>query len=484
MECPICVSSVGKGKEIVCSHCDYKCCIKCFERWIVSYVGEPKCIQCAVEYPLDILDKKITKQFYNKTYKPYRKDMLFEREQALIPSTMQLVEREKRKQEIQGVQKTIKTEISKLKGKIRELTTILYDTDRQMWNIVNERDENANTLKYRYKCPIGTCLGYVNEDTSTCGLCNKKICMLCMTEKEDEHECDKNVVKNVATINKSSKPCPQCNERIIKSEGCNQMWCTQCHVFFDWATGGIITHGARHNPEYFRWMRENNITERQPGDIECGGVPNITIDKIVTHTTYPTYRSGLERLMLKGKADDYSDVKLEILRLDALELPRKLNHFFILSVNRRWPNINIEDVNRINRVKYIMGELTKEQFTSLIMKAEKDRMYNIRMRHIAEILVYEVRAYYAEFIETNKTDIQSYINTVIPKLKSLATYINQCYDNLAREYNRMPLVIKHIPLFGSSVPNSIGEWYWSDNIKTQHRNYPMFRETCLFNMFD
>ena len=153
-----------------------------------------------------------------------------------------------------------------------------------------------------------------------------------------------------------------------------------------------------------------------------------------------------------------------------------------MSVNRRWPIINIEDINRTNRVKYIMGDLTTEQFTSLIIKAEKDRMYNIRMRNIAEILTNEITQYYVDFNDSEETNIDKYIEVVIPKLKTLAIYINKCYESLAKEYNRKPMVIKHIPLFGSSVPNSIGEWYWTDSIKTHHRDYPRFKETCLFNI--
>ena len=56
----------------------------------------------------------------------------------------------------------------------------------------------------------------------------------------------------------------------MKSSGCDQMWCVSCHTTFDWKTMQIKTSGILHNPEYFRYMRENGIAiPRNPNDNQC-----------------------------------------------------------------------------------------------------------------------------------------------------------------------------------------------------------------------
>ena len=56
--------------------------------------------------------------------------------------------------------------------------------------------------------------------------------------------------------------CPnsKCESIISRTEGCSQMWCTQCHTKFDYISGKIIT-GFFHNPEYFRYLQNNKPKE-------------------------------------------------------------------------------------------------------------------------------------------------------------------------------------------------------------------------------
>ena len=71
-------------------------------------------------------------------------------------------------------------------------------------------------------------------------------------------------------LSKDTKPCPKCSIPIHKLEGCDQMWCTQCHTGFSWKRGTI--ENRIHNPHYYEWQRQNNGGQapRNPGDFECG----------------------------------------------------------------------------------------------------------------------------------------------------------------------------------------------------------------------
>jgi hypothetical protein len=50
-------------------------------------------------------------------------------------------------------------------------------------------------------------------------------------------------------------------------KNCTQIWCTQCHVAFDWVTGKIET-GTIHNPHYIEFIRNRGLTLHDNN--ECG----------------------------------------------------------------------------------------------------------------------------------------------------------------------------------------------------------------------
>jgi hypothetical protein len=128
------------------------------------------------------------------------------------------------------------------------------------------RTRNPPKVVYNRPCPLEECNGFVDTSKWTCGTCKKHICKECFIEKEEGHECNKDMVDTVKMIMKESRPCPKCSIYIHKTEGCDQMWCTQCHTTFSYQTGEIHA-GRTHNPMYYQWLRETRGTvPREPGD--------------------------------------------------------------------------------------------------------------------------------------------------------------------------------------------------------------------------
>lgn len=138
-------------------------------------------------------------------------------------------------------------------------------------------------------CPRESCSGYLNP-LGVCACCNLHSCKRCFetlyappenglpTEKEMEkrvkeakaaHTCNEDVVNTITELKKQSKSCPKCHALISKIDGCDQMWCTQCHTAFSWRTGEIVKGKGIHNPHYFEWMRRrspNGEIPRTEGD--------------------------------------------------------------------------------------------------------------------------------------------------------------------------------------------------------------------------
>jgi len=94
--------------------------------------------------------------------------------------------------------------------------------------------------------------------------------------KAHGHVCNPDSIATVKLLKRTTQNCPKCATPITRSEGCDQMWCTQCQTAFSWKTGEIVT-GRVHNPHFYEWQRENSkdgTIPREIGDVPCGGMPN------------------------------------------------------------------------------------------------------------------------------------------------------------------------------------------------------------------
>ena len=69
-----------------------------------------------------------------------------------------------------------------------------------------------------------------------------------------------------------------CDAPSTRVEGCAVMWCSVCHVFWDWDSARVIRtlHGAEpHNPDHRAWVGAGNGgPARELHDRPCGGFPD------------------------------------------------------------------------------------------------------------------------------------------------------------------------------------------------------------------
>ena len=125
-------------------------------------------------------------------------------------------------------------------------------------------------------CPHDACKGFLSTAWK-CGLCENWTCPTCHEvkgpEKDAAHTCDPNNVATAELLARDSRNCPKCAAGIFKINGCDQMWCTQCHTAFSWRTGRVETHMV-HNPHYYEYQRAHGTPlPRAVGDVPCGGFP-------------------------------------------------------------------------------------------------------------------------------------------------------------------------------------------------------------------
>lgn len=335
MTCNVCCENFNKTmrKEIDCLACGFRTCTICVKKYIMDTLEtlECQCMNCNSLWNMDFLYKILPKSFVEQKIRPRRSNILFQQEISKIPEVIEEAEVEK-------VYRTLSKEIKELKTeKVEEIRQYLKSTslantinnitsEEKFINnlpkvvttlIQNEKDSKGmishlgfidlcghlkildskldNIFYWRFErnrhnnkkksdtvflkpCQINGCKGILNSKWH-CGLCDTHVCSKCHIPKnrdDEEHVCKEDDIATADMIAKECRGCPGCNIRVYKIDGCDQMWCTQCHTTFSWKTGKQLD-GKIHNPHFLQWLRTNgndgNI-QRDPEDVVCGGMPH------------------------------------------------------------------------------------------------------------------------------------------------------------------------------------------------------------------
>lgn len=86
LDCPLCCDEKAKFMS-KCSYCDAVACRNCLQQFIVSRKEEPKCYSCKKPYTDYFLAQYTTLTFRKKALRDHLKDVLWDQEQALLPSS-------------------------------------------------------------------------------------------------------------------------------------------------------------------------------------------------------------------------------------------------------------------------------------------------------------------------------------------------------------------------------------------------------------
>lgn len=305
------------------------------------------------------------------------------------------------------------------------------------------------TKKFIMPCPKSDCRGYLSTHYK-CEMCEFHTCAKCFEligeSKSDPHECKQENIDSAEYIRKQSKPCPCCGTRISKIDGCDQMWCTQCHKAFSWNTGKLVT-GVIHNPHFYQFLRENGggIAPRNPGDVVCGGL----CDSI---------RLG-HVLREKKKSSVYTTKITDTL----LVIHRELNHVIHGVVVRARESVR-DNENCLNeRIKYIMNEITQEKLATLVMNKDTNRKKSVDILHIYELFVQVGIDMFRAILESTKMskDFEQEVMERVGEFHKLIDYCNVQFKEISITYGMS------VPVIDANSRVSTTKYNVNGNISSQ-----------------
>ena len=492
-KCPICISSYTSTvrQKIKCPFCPSASCRSCTQQFLLSSLAEPSCYSCKREWNREFIDLNCTMAFRKGPLKLHRRKVLVDREKALLPSMQVYVEATVNRNKAWA-------EIQVISAKINEAYLEKVRLDRNFSTSVTEEqfearleqllpaDNRYSELNFRIrikraiyeqhlaflegrssakiparqfimKCPgsttVGTepCRGFLSTQWK-CGTCQLFYCHDCHgligTMKELPHTCDPGAKATAAMIQKETKPCPKCGIRITKIDGCDQMWCTECHTAFSWNTGQIITHRI-HNPHFYEYQRRmnNGAPPREVGDIPCGGLPDYyAVSRNLTRYTREWQAATPEN---KGKLLDTKNVNLiyyihrSLMDLTDVRLPQ-------------YPYVRVANANRDLDVHYLMGVLTQDEWAKQLEQG--DTKFE-RKREIGQVLQTLVHVGAEKMTEISNL-LQGSLNNskriivILEELEQLRQFSN---DALKKRGKEMGIVVPQI---------SPDEWRWSMTRRT------------------
>lgn len=368
-ECPVCINTVTVDDDpgiIECPRCSFRVCGDCFRRRILTEARDPMCMNCKKEFSVDFIFEMNPRPWLLQSFLPHMGSLLVEKERSLIPYTQEAAASTLKARRLRQEFASLPSDKKLKKKHGKNGLEAFYeekgwkDTKKsEIRSQINDLEKTIHTeggpIKKDQlpiaKCRVEGCRGFVNR-AHVCGMCETVVCKECLTPQEEtsDHVCKKEDLELATILRKESKACPSCFTPIIKAGGCDQMFCTSCNTAFSWTTGKIET-GPVHNPHYYDWLFRRGSTTHPPegGEGVCDGhLPPLA--QIQDHRMRSVHRYILHvrHVLLPEYAED-----------------------------RVRDNIDL-------RIRFILDEITEDEWKSVLLYREKKRLKNRAYRGVLE----------------------------------------------------------------------------------------------------
>ena len=466
--------------------CQFLACKTCTRNYLLNTVNDVHCMNCKQSWDQTFVILNLNRNWFNDVYRNHRNELLFQSEQSKIPETMPDVEKYNKVLAIKKKKQETDKQILALQEKINACHAENFAHNREI-NIIQSGTAIATTTRQKFimSCQKEDCQGFLSTSYK-CGVCSDFCCPHCLDvlgpDKHIEHTCKKEAVETATLIKNTTKPCPNCGERINKIDGCDQMWCTTCRTAFSWKTGNV-QNGIVHNPHYFQYMRNvnNGNIPRQPGDNPCADTVG-TISWIVNCIHNKLYDGKIFHMRIDPSNSTrcrYGSQYRRIHTKDAETSEEKINEHevfhnhseIILSALREFRHIEhveipqlqntIDDCNNLvsSRVEYIVKATTKDDFLETIKIKDVRRKKTIDLLFVYELIrtvgfdtVHSVLDVIDNDLHISRQEIQERINhmsldkikqifeNTVDKIQKFTSYCNTQFNILSVSHNT---VAKH-----------------------------------------
>jgi len=465
--CEVCLEDFTSSvrARVSCPQCNLDVCRACVRRYLLNTTQQAHCMgpDCKCTWDREFLITNTLRSFVNGDYKTHRSKLLLEQEKARLPETMPAVENYMK---IDSMKKNIEVdnaEYNKLRAQMNKLKMKIAQDKQNIKRFQRgESGKKEEKRVFKQKCGVEGCRGFLSSAWK-CGLCETWTCPKCFDvlgkEKECGHECDPNNVESAKLIKKETRNCPSCAIPIFKIEGCDQMWCTQCHIAFSWKSG-LRVNGVVHNPHFYQWQRAGGGAApiQTPGAQACGGLPGLW-----------QFRRQLNRAMT-GDPYKSNEISAKI-----IQLHQGCGHFQHWELNRLRRACQGAADNTALRIQYLCKEITEKKLMQKIQQRDK-----MREKKLAQLQVYELLN--TIFLE-NLNDIQQLLLTVPAQLRDArrgedvrawkSNLVKTCMKNLERCHKVRVYSNKQLAKISRVYNQTVGmidDRFRSKNYKNKNEN--------------
>lgn len=206
--CQVCCEAfnVTSNSLIVCPMCPYKACKSCHQRYLLSSISTPHCMNCRNRWTYKNLLTLFKQSFVTKTFRKQRGQYLLDRAKSHLPLAMPYASVENDIKALDQEIRPLSKEFQVLRRDVRysnamtnltpkerekrylrynEVANLLYTKTQErrvLWNKsykARNRRQVETYTSFEEPCPVDDCRGFIEKCGQRCGICKTFVCRKC-----------------------------------------------------------------------------------------------------------------------------------------------------------------------------------------------------------------------------------------------------------------------------------------------------------------